>query len=441
MPYTLFHSKVAIQLLSRMAVILLILTIPGDAYSGKAPEKLTSIQSSDLYAQHVHALNDSASGESEDSSKAGDAHKGKTFFGQKDLLDSDRFWDLNYTDRILFTLGVSILVLLLFVVIFAFVTIGFRIKNIRKEKRWKQLEATWEPLLIRVLAGDEALQELHAKVRKPDRLRFVDFLMRYTQHFRGEELDILTDLARPYLPLVERQCRDRSSEVRARAVNSLSTLGFQEYKTKIVNALDDPSPLVAMIAARALMRKDEPELAEHVLHRLHRFIHWSINYLSSMLADVGAAIAPTLRSIFSDKEYSVKTRAVCADALRQIHDFEAAAIARDVLSKETDRDVCAAALRLLDAVGLPEHLPAIRKSTDSPDFVIRAQAYRALGNIGGKAEIPVLESAMGDQEPWVAIKAAYGILAAGGERRLIEIAQSGGEQATLAKQVLLESDA
>jgi len=355
------------------------------------------------------------------------------------LFDLSRFWDLTYTDRILIVLAIAITVLLVFVFLFALATIALRLKNNRKAKRWAHLESVWEPLLIRVMGGDEPEDKMHEQVGGGDALRFIDFLMRFTPHFRGEELDIIKSLARPYLHLVGNQLNDKASEMRARAIKTLSILGFERYREEIIKALDDPSPLVAMIAARAIMRKDDPELAYYVIDRLPRFMHWSVNYLSSMLAEVGPSINPALRKIFSDSTYPARTRAVCADALSELHDYTAADTAVEVLRSEDDRDICAASLRLLSAVGLPKHLPVVLELLDSDDFVIRAQAYRALGSIGGKTEIPLLESGLNDSEPWVTIQAAESLYEAGGTQTLALLANSEHPQAMLAQQILDEA--
>ena len=357
------------------------------------------------------------------------------------MLDPGPFKNLSYTDRLLAILALAIMVLLVFVVLFGILTIALRIKNIQKAKRWEYLESVWEPLLVRVISGDETEERVHQQVARGDRLRFIDFLMRFTHHFRGEELEIIQNLAKPYLPLVENQLTAKSSEIRARAIKSLSTLGFLEYKTDIIEALDDPSPLVAMIAARSLMREEEPDLAFHVIERLPRFMHWSVNYLSSMLADVGAAIAPALRKIYTDTSYPPRTRSVCAEALAKLHDFTSADVAVSVLQEEKNRDLSAASLRLIAVAGLPKHLPVVLELIQSNDFVVRAQAYRALGNIGDRTEIPLLESGIDDAEPWVAIQAAESLYEVGGKQHLKELAVSDHPRAMLAQQILDESTA
>jgi hypothetical protein len=72
-------------------------------------------------------------------------------------------------------------------------------------------------------------------------------------------------------------------------------LGLPRYASTVVAALDDPSPLVAMVAARSLAQEESTEYAHAVLKRLHRFGGWNRRFLASMLASMGPRVADTLR--------------------------------------------------------------------------------------------------------------------------------------------------
>lgn len=115
-------------------------------------------------------------------------------------------------------------------------------------------------------------------------------------------------------------------------------------------------------------------------------------------------------------------------------------LAAEVLPTTQDRELATALLRLLAVVGRPAHLPMIRERCGSQDIIVRAEALSALGQLGDEDEIPLLTAAMDDPSPWVALHAARGVKAAGGEAVLGEIAESGHEHARLAGQVLFEED-
>jgi len=223
-------------------------------------------------------------------------------------------------------------------------------------------------------------------------------------------------------------------------VQTVGEIGLPLYADLMIRALDDPSPLVAMVAARALARKEHPEYVRDVLDRLHRFSTWSPNFLSSMLAAVGADAMPILRDVFGDATRRPQVRAIVATALGYLHDSDAADVAAQVLLEETDREILAASLRLLGSVGQPKHIDAVRGKVTSPDFVVRASAVSALGNIGGPDDMTLLHTACEDESRWVAIHAARALRDAGHVDSLQQLAASGRARATLAMQVLSEVD-
>ncbi|MFH1740474.1 MAG: HEAT repeat domain-containing protein [bacterium] len=348
------------------------------------------------------------------------------------------FFELIFRERILFSLAILIAILFLFTVVFGVYAVFLRIANERKRAHWEQLETAWEQEVLEVLAGEHRPDQLWRRVNKKDALYFVDFLLRYAQRLRGQERDILTELARPYLRQIARRMKEGDATQRARAAQTLSALGLFDYALELIAALDDPSPLVAMIAARALARKEHPQFAVPVLDRLHRFRSWSRNYLASMLAAVGSEITPALRNALADPNRSARTRSVSAEALLELNDFAAADTAARILETETDRDLLASCLRLLAQVGRIEHLSSVRRLCGSSDFVVRAHAVRALGSLGGAEDYDNVLQAFEDPSQWVAIHAAWALKDVGGLDDLKEIAGSDHPRADLARQVLTE---
>jgi len=353
------------------------------------------------------------------------------------IFETEYFADLSFQHRVLFLLSLAIVFLLFCSVIFAVYAILLRIRNNRKAAYWKRLEAAWEETILEVLSGEKQPSELQQRVGRKDTLYFVDFVLRYARQLRGQEREILTEVVRPFLGRIAERTVGGDAERRARAVRTISALGFEEYTDRIIAALDDPSPLVAMIAARALPQKEHPQYAVQVLKRLHRFQGWSRSYMATMLSAVGPQIAPALRETLLDAGQPPQARAVAPEALRELNEFSAADDAARILTSEHDRDLLASCLRLLAQTGRPEHLPAIRPLLKSPDFVVRAQAAGALGAIGDEQEIPFLRDAFEDPSPWVAIQAAQGLKESGGVKVLEQIADSDHPRADLARQILV----
>ncbi len=348
----------------------------------------------------------------------------------------DQAAGLQGADALLGILIASAIAFALLACAFVAAALLLRWRNLRKQRRWDALEANWESLLLDYLGGDIDAVTLRTHVSAPDALYFVDFLSRYASRLRGTERERIGEVASPYLPRIEAQLRARLPGVRARAVRTLSLLGLTDYSYGIIAALDDPSPFVAMTAARALSRREQPEFAAAVLLKLHRFSDWSPAFLSAMLAGIGASAAPYLRGTFRDEREPAPVRIVAADALRALGDLAVADAAADVARKSGDRNLTAAALRLLRTCGRAPHAAVARLLAAGNDEVVRAQAIGALGTLGDARDVPLLVAALDDSSIWVAWHAAGALLAVGARTTLESMVVAGHARSDVMREVL-----
>jgi HEAT repeat protein len=140
---------------------------------------------------------------------------------------------------------------------------------------------------------------------------------------------------------------------------------------------------------------------------------WSPVYLASVLGTAGSQMAGHLKEALGSAENAPRTRAVAADALRLLRDPTSADAAVSALKSEVDREVAAACLRLLAVLGTARHAEAVRRFATGDDFVLRALAVTALGALNsGEGDIQILDSALDDPSPWVALHAAAALRAA-----------------------------
>ena len=328
--------------------------------------------------------------------------------------------------------------LFLVTVAFSFYAIFLRLRNQRRDARRAALAERWQDALLTVLADPETIPDLHRLVDDNRHIHFVGFVLEFARRVRGEESGIMRDVVRPFLgPIAERVQSDQV-EVRARAIQTLGTLGLPEHEGIVIAALDDPSPLVAMVAARALAKEGEPRYSRAVLAKIHRFRIWNRPYLASMLAAMGPEVSDGLRRGLADRDLGDWARSVLAEALYLQTDFEAGDVAAQVVATEESPTLLISALRLLSEVGRPVHLPVVMERVRSHDVAVRAQALRALGRLGGRAELPLLVDALDDEFAWAALYAARGVRDAGGRGILLEASRGDDRRARLAAQVLAE---
>ncbi len=317
----------------------------------------------------------------------------------------------------------------------ALTALGLRIRNDRKAARWRTLEGLWETKTLEVVTETAPPETVWAQVAKTDELHFVNFLLRFARRLTGTERKRVDELAAPYLDQLLSQLKARQPERRARAIQTLATLGQRRYHAQIERSLADPAPLVSMVAARSLARRESPDFAVSILSHLHRFGHWRPSFLASMLASVGPAVAPALRKALADPAFDPKIRGLAADALRELNDYAAADVAAEALAATTDRDLQIGTLGLLAQVGRAEHLGAVRAFLTSPEAIVRARAASVLGRIGSAEDVANLAAAFDDPSPWVALRAAEALY----ERRdpmLKTLAESEHPRAALARQML-----
>lgn len=345
---------------------------------------------------------------------------------------------LSVTDSGLLLLSATILALFLIAVAFSCYTVVLRVRHARRDRLREELRARWEGPVLAAIGDPDRVADVHELVPKRYRLHFVQFVLEYARRVRGEERRTLERLVEPYLDGIAARADHPRSEVRTRAVQTLGTLGLPRYSEEVLAGLDDPSPLVSMVAARSLARPEYPQYATALLEHLDRFGGWNRRFLASMLAAMGPEVTPRLRDALVVPEQPAWLRSVYAEALRMQLDPRAADLAIQALAVSDDRDLRASLLRLLAAVGRPEHIGLVRDLTDSDDVIVRAQALHALGVLGGRSELPLLFAGMDDPSPWAALHAARGARDAGGAELLEEIARSDSEQAELAGQVLFE---
>ena len=163
----------------------------------------------------------------------------------------------------------------------------------REVTRKQQLFAVWEEKLMAVLMDESPPEVLTDLVNPGEEQDFLDYVMECAWRFQGAEFEKLREVATPYLEQVARASRRSRTETRARAIQILSMLGLPTYAEPVSRALDDPSPLVSMVAARALARKSYDRHAPAIITRLGRFDSWSNNLISGMVAGIGSGAGIT----------------------------------------------------------------------------------------------------------------------------------------------------
>lgn len=317
-----------------------------------------------------------------------------------------------------------------------------RFRRQRKRRRQSRLEARWQPHLERIFAGEASPQALHQAVHPSEEEHMLAFLHRRAPEASAEQLKILRTLAQPYLDVTYDVSTQRTPEQRAYQVHRIGWLGGPEVEAVLHRVLEDPSSFVAMVAARALIRRppasaeEQEERARLIVGALPRFKNWSRKSLAALLARLEGAQRP-LRDTYADPTADLRVRLVAASALRELGDEEAAPLAVQILQDQNHPlELLTTSLRLLEKVGRSSHAPFLRALSYSDDAVLRIRALSTLAHIGRPADADRFEEALDDPSRWVARQAARGLVRLGRPDALLGLIETEHPRASLARQVL-----
>jgi hypothetical protein len=336
--------------------------------------------------------------------------------------------------------------LILFVIVLLIILVRRHAHNKVRAARLKSLEEAWIPQILAVLGGEKEASVVHAMVEARDEFFFLEVLLGFLNVTEEELQANLKDLAEPYLAKVAKRFDDLSTPERAIAVLVLTRFGGAPYLDQIERALDDPSPLVAMVAARYFCQTEGPEFTPRFLKHADRFRTWNVNLLGSMLAEIGQGAMADLTDTLVDPQASDRMRAVAAHAISIIDPVEGALAADRVLEEEEASEkpsveLVAACLRTIQAACSPSHLARIRRLCESPEFVIRVRAIDALRDLAREdQDFELLERLLADENYWVALRAAEALAELGRIEVLERLASQEDVRETLVQEVIEQAE-
>lgn len=335
---------------------------------------------------------------------------------------------------------------MLLTMIAGLVALGMHAWETYRERSYRRERDEWRAALLDVLAGEKAPGTLSDAVQSGQRSRFLSFLGGYATSVRGQELDRIRAVARPFIAAVQEKTRSRRSVVRAQAVQRISLFGDDTHLPALRAALEDPSDNVARRAMMGLAKRGAPEDANLVICHIDRLSNIDRRQLTSALVELGEDAAPALRRalaspLIEDEQRSSFTRLICAEALRWLADAPAAPIAVSLLEEDADDpELRAALLRLLRRVGRTRHAPAVRTQCHSEIPFVRIHAARALGQLGTAEDEDLLASLLHDDEArWVALSAIQSLSELGHTAPIRRLADSTHDRAALAEGFLPHS--
>lgn len=316
------------------------------------------------------------------------------------------------------------------------------LKMKRKKAKYRQRKNSWRQVLLDILAEERAPVALHNRVEASQHEQLLDCLIPYATTVKGDALDTLREVARPFLSTVEQQLASQYPLKRARAIRHIGFFGGEEHASTLRDTLDDPSDIVSGIAFRHLAQRSNPNDAPRLLQAAVRHRGTDRNQIVSSLTELGERAAPFFREVLADGNSSTYQRVLCSETLRWLADGKAVPIAMKVLdNSDVDPELASALLRFMRRVGRRTHSKVIRPYIHSDVPFVRIQATRALGQLGNDSDGALLtDRVLDDPSRWVAISAAESLAELRRTEELRRLSQMSHPRASIATD-LLPSDA
>ncbi len=283
----------------------------------------------------------------------------------------------------------------------------------------------WESQLADYLFREEKDATPFRQLKGVEWDYFRQFIFRTRETLAGAEAESLERLVRDLgmdRDLPQRLSSRRPRE-RAQACLEVEVLHLDEHLPAIVPLLMDDVPHVAYNAARALGRSRHMRYAEAVLQWVLVQEDFQHERLLRLLEAFGPELPPWMELYLVDMQADARTWRLYALLIASSRAHEGIARCVALLEHEDD-EVKAAALKALIALGDPTSFESTLTFAFNPNWVLRSQAARAIGVLGGPAGIPQLLQLMSDPVFEVRRNASLSLhqLGASGLRALQELA-------------------
>lgn len=316
--------------------------------------------------------------------------------------------------RFAYRAGAAALTIALLLVLIILV---LRLAASRRERRKIRFIEAWKDHLnesIVIQEGEPLSKWLNSLpgIAPKDAVFFLSYWNRLQGSVRGEARSRLNLIAKKTgMDDAARRLLKKGSEAeRLLALVSLGYFSKKEDKDLLLMHVQEEHPLGCLYAVRALIHA-YPEKTRDMLRIVAHRMDLSLPAIAGVLQEVGAdeasrALAALLLEARRDKagsEYMVRLIELSMLA----HPDEVRRPLCLIMEEAEDPEVIANCIK---AMHHPDMLDRIRKLASHPEWKVRVQAATALGDIGEKDDVKLLESMLGDSQWWVRFRSAQAIL-------------------------------
>jgi HEAT repeat protein len=279
-----------------------------------------------------------------------------------------------------------------------------KLRLLADERRRQRFLDAWQAIMVRSV---ESLPPVLPALRRSEEMLFLALWNHFQESLRGEAKERLNALARQCgMDLAARRMLHRRRlYFRLLAAVALGHLRDAPSWDRLFAYAREPHPLLSMTAARSLGLIDAQRALDALLPDLIAREDWPLAKVASVLAAIGPdAVSGPLVAALDTTPQGLLPRLV---RLLDVTSGDRATPAlQALLGGARDEQLVIACLK---SRHLPRDPALIRPFVAHPAWAVRAQAARALGATGERADVPALTGLLCDPVWWVRYRAAQAL--------------------------------
>jgi len=307
-------------------------------------------------------------------------------------------------------IGVIIALLAVVIVLFMY-SIVLRVLSNRRNAYFERKRTQWEDVLLHFIT-DTGMDIGSFSVAEREWMKFAEFIENYLIDLTGEDHEAIIELLRRIsFPALLMKALD-SSDHWERAYSAYFT-GLMKYhpaESKLVDLVYDSSSVVSIVAFEALnkigSRKDLPGVLKFLLNSPSV----STTRVYEIILDYGTDINAILIDLLRDTSIDDRGKRLILDVLTVRTVVESLDAVMHLAYETHNNEILIGCIKAIGAFGGPENIDFLMVQLSSPDWAVRSQAVRAMGNISSPMIIPELKMRIRtDSSYWVRLYSAQSI--------------------------------
>jgi len=317
-----------------------------------------------------------------------------------------------------FTSSELILIILIFIFLLSVITlfiyaIYLKIRYNAKERYRQKKISIWEETLLHQLYSDDIshlfsmeseTREIVFNVKQRDFMIFGEFIENYLVDLRGEEYDKIVTFLKVigFDDILMKALRKRSKLQRAYAAHFLGLMKYKKAESKLLELINDPSPVVYLNAFEALNKIGSEKNLLEIIKNVIADERIGQTKVIEIILSYGGVVDSVLMSLLNDKNLSDKSRRLIVDILSQRSVFESVPLILNLARSTTDIELKIGCIKAMGIFEDPQCLGFLMENLTDDNWIVRSQAVKAIGLIGDEKAVQSIKYLIhSDENYWV----------------------------------------